>query len=75
MVDLSDKSEKEPCNTCLYTGVATCGGLSLYFTKLALELPESGTMSAMQQAAKNKRFFLVGSAFWAGAGLYRLYLG
>ena len=29
--------EKESCRSCLYTGVATCAGLSAYFLHLALE--------------------------------------
>ena len=32
-----EKGGKESCRTCLYTGVATCAGLSAYFLRLALE--------------------------------------
>jgi len=31
------KGEEESCRSCLYTGVATCGGLSAYFLHLAYE--------------------------------------
>jgi hypothetical protein len=32
-----DKREEESCRSCLYTGVATCAGLSAYFLHLAFE--------------------------------------
>ena len=63
------------CKECLYTGVATCSGLSLYFMKLASELPDAGAKEVMRQTTKQKRFLLGGSAVWAVAGAYRLYLG
>ena len=56
----------EQCAVCMYTGVATCTGLSLYFIKIATEettLP------------KNRRFLYLCSAGWAVAGAYRWYLG
>jgi len=63
------------CKECLYTGVATCTGVSLYFMKLASEVPEQGTREVIRQATKQKRFLLGGSAVWAAAGVYRMYLG
>lgn len=32
-----DKGEEESCRSCLYTGVATCAGLSAFFLHLAFE--------------------------------------
>jgi len=66
---------KGSCKECLYTGVATCSGVSLYFMKLASEVPEQGTKEVLRQATKQKRFLLGGSAVWAAAGAYRMYLG
>jgi hypothetical protein len=63
------------CKECLYTGVATCTGVSLYFMKLASEVPEQGTREVIRQATKQKRFLFGGSAVWAAAGVYRMYLG
>jgi hypothetical protein len=63
------------CKECLYTGVLTCSGVSLYFLKLASEVPEQGTKEMLRQATKQKRFLLGGSALWAAAGAYRMYLG
>ena len=37
----ADNGEKESCRSCLYTGVATCFGLSAYFLNLAFEDPPS----------------------------------
>jgi hypothetical protein len=56
----------EPCQTCMYTGMAVCAGLSLYFVKLATDettLP------------KNRRFLWACSAGSVVAGVYRWYLG
>ena len=57
---------QEPCKTCLYTGVAVCAGLSLYFAKLAIE---DGV------PLKNQRFLWACSAGWVVAGMYRWQLG
>jgi len=71
----------EKCKTCLYTGVAFCTGLSLYFLKEALlDLPDHATTSNMKDTAKReivrqKRFLLCFSGFWAVGGIYRWYLG
>ena len=35
--DLDDDDTIKSCAACLYTGVATCTGLSLYFAKLATD--------------------------------------
>jgi hypothetical protein len=57
------------CASCMYTGMATCTGLSLYFFKMALlDVPKQGI-------ATNKRFFLVSGTVWAAAGIYRYHLG
>lgn len=56
----------EPCDTCFYTGVVVCTGLSLYFAKLAIE---DGL------GIKNQRFLLACSAGWVLAGAYRWHLG
>lgn len=68
-------TDNQSCKECLYTGVATCTGLSLYFIKLASELPSEGSKEIMKQAVRQKRFLLGGSAIWAAAGVYRFYLG
>jgi hypothetical protein len=71
-------NSKDSCKGCLYTGVGTCSGLSLYFLKLATELnvPSMGTTSMMRSpVARHKYFLLFGSAAWASAGAYRYYLG
>jgi hypothetical protein len=72
----SDESQVEKsCRECLYTGVATCTGLSLYFMKLASEIPDNHkTEVLMRQATKQKNFLLGGSALWAACGVYRIYL-
>lgn len=69
------KEERSSCRTCLYTGVATCTGISLYFASLYSELPSDGPRAAVKDVVKQKRFLLGGSAIWAAAGMYRLYLG
>jgi hypothetical protein len=58
--------QQEQCSVCMYTGVAVCTGLSLYFVKLATD---DTTLS------KNRRFLWVCSAGWAVTGFYRWYLG
>lgn len=50
---------------CLYAGVAICTGVSLYFMKLASEVPKQGTREVIRQ----ERFLLGGSAVWAAAGV------
>lgn len=78
-VPSTDKDTKEgetpSCRTCLYTGVATCTGISLYFASLYSELPSDGPRAAVKEVIKQKRFLLGGSAVWVAAGMYRLYLG
>jgi len=64
----------ESCRSCLYTGVATCTGLSLYFLKLSTELPESGAKEVMRQVSRQRNFLIAGSVAWAIAGIYRVYL-
>lgn len=57
---------EEPCRVCMYTGVAVCTGLSVYFGNLAIDpttLP------------KNQRFLWICSASSLVAGAYRFYLG
>lgn len=69
------EKEGSSCRTCLYTGVATCTGISLYFASLYSELPSDGPRAAVKEIVKQKRFLLGGSVLWATAGVYRLYLG
>lgn len=57
---------EEPCKACMYTGVSVCGGLSLYFVKLATD---DSTLP------KNRRFLWMCSAGSVVAGAYRFYLG
>ena len=73
--DVSGEPPREQCKTCMFTGMATCAGLSLYFLKLWSELPDSGTKQTMRQVSKQRNFLLGGSAAWAIAGIYRGYLG
>ena len=73
--DNSSDDGEGSCIACLMTGVATCTGLSLYFMKLASELPDEGPKKVMKEAKSQKRFLMGCSAVWAGAGVYRLYLG
>lgn len=65
-IDRLQTELEEPCKTCLYTGVATCTGLSLYFAKLAIEdgIPK-----------RNQRFLLAFSAAWVVAGAARWQMG
>ena len=58
--------DNEQCAVCMYTGMATCTGLSLYFLKIA---SEETTLP------KNRRFLYLCSAGWAVTGVYRWYLG
>lgn len=73
-VTKSEKEYKKQCKECMYTGVATCTGLSLYFMKLASEIPEASVKTVVKQV-HHKNFLLGGSAIWAVAGAYRFYLG
>lgn len=60
----------------MWTGVATCAGLSAYFLKQAyLDLPESGTAEAMKQARRQRSFLVVLAGASGVAGAYRFYLG
>jgi hypothetical protein len=72
-------TESVSCNSCMFTGMATCTGLSLYFFKMALlDLPEKKTtlgQCTKQVATTNKRFFLVCGTVWAAAGIYRYHVG
>ena len=66
------------CDTCLYTGIATCTGLSLYFGKLALEVPDITKDMPKDVAAMHRRSrfgFLSGAAVWVAIGIYRWHLG
>ena len=71
--------EEESCLTCLFTGIATCTGLSLYFAKIALlEIPDITKEMSQEVATGHRRSragFLVISAFWVAAGAYRWHLG
>jgi hypothetical protein len=68
--------QEESCDACLYTGMATCTGLSLYFYKMALlDLPEKHDVNFTKQMQTNKRFLLFCGTFWAAAGIYRWNLG
>ena len=49
------KDESQSCDACLFVGMATCTGLSLYFVKLASEVPDR----------RSKAGFLTVSCFWA----------
>lgn len=57
---------EKPCKACLYTGVLSCAGLSLYFVKLATD---------ETTLAKNRRFLWACSAGWVVAGVYRWSMG
>ena len=76
---LEKKHPQEGCEACLYTGMATCTGLSLYFAKIALlEIPDITKEMAREVAKghqRNRAGFLVVSAFWVAAGAYRWHLG
>lgn len=60
------KELDQPCKACMYTGMAACAGLTLYFVKLATDettLP------------KNRRFLWACSAGSVLAGFYRWHIG
>lgn len=77
----SEKQNKEnhqSCDTCLYTGMATCTGLALYFGKLALEVPSIAKNTPKEVAKMHRRSkygFLTGAAVWVAVGAYRWHLG
>jgi hypothetical protein len=60
--------EKEQCDTCLYTGMATCAGLCLYSFKIALLDEPTPTI-------RHQRVLMAFGTAWAVAGVYRAYLG
>ena len=63
-------------NQSMWTGVATCTGLSAYFLKQAyLDLPETGTSEVMKHAQRQRRFLFVLAGASGVAGAYRFYLG
>lgn len=64
---------QEQCSVCMYTGIAVCSGLSLYFVKLATE--GSSITMPKQQLQQHRGFLWMCSAGWAVAGVYRWYLG
>lgn len=66
IVRMQQELDEEQCKVCMYTGVAVCTGLSLYFIKLATD---DSTLK------KNRRFLYVCSAGSMVAGIYRWYLG
>mmetsp|Transcript_3806 Transcript_3806/g.5825 ORF Transcript_3806/g.5825 Transcript_3806/m.5825 type:complete len:147 (+) Transcript_3806:327-767(+) len=73
---LHPKDEDENCNVCLYTGVATCTGLTLYFWKMGiLDMPERSSSKFTLEVARQQRFLVTFGGAWALAGAYRLYLG
>lgn len=65
-IEQLQKELDEPCQACMYTGVATCLGLSVYFVKLATD---------ETTLAKNRRFLWGCSAASIVAGAVRFYLG
>jgi hypothetical protein len=65
-IEQLQKELEEPCKTCVYTGMAVCTALSLYFARLAID---DTTLS------KNRRFLWACSAGSLVAGGYRWYLG
>jgi hypothetical protein len=78
-----DKLDGEsPCPSCLYTGIATCAGLSWYFTHIATDTSDlSKTATRKQQlayykiASQRRPYFLAISAGWICIGAYRWHLG
>ena len=71
MIDNDPPDEK--CDSCRYTGVLFCTGLSLYFLKAALlDLPDR---TAKKEIIRQKRFLLCFSSLWAVGGVYRWFLG
>jgi len=70
------EEDNETCNVCLYTGVATCTGLTLYFWKMGiLDMPERSSPKFTLEMARQQRFLVTFGGAWALAGAYRLYLG
>ena len=65
-IEQFQKELDEPCKTCMYTGMAVCTALSLYFARLAID---DTTL------AKNRRFLWACSAGSLVSGGYRWYLG
>jgi hypothetical protein len=65
-IEQLQKELDEPCKTCMYTGMAVCTALSLYFARLAID---DTTL------AKNRRFLWACSAGSLVSGGYRWYLG
>ena len=80
-------NDGESCRTCLYTGLATCTGLSGYFLYLAMEeeLHRTSKPNTLQSTIvnfmrgkpipkQNRPFLFAMSAAWFVAGGYRMYL-
>jgi hypothetical protein len=65
-IEQMQRELNEQCQTCMYTGMAVCSGLSLYFAKLAID---NATLP------KNRRFLWACSAGSLLTGTYRWYLG
>ena len=74
---LRAEQENESCPSCLYVGVATSVGLSVYFARLAMEKVDERTLSASarQHQRYNKPVFLAFSVGWLAIGAYRWHLG
>ena len=69
-------NDDESCAACMYTGMAFCGGLSLYFFKGAyLDLPERGTPKFTSAVARQRSFLVLCGVTSGLAGVYRWYLG
>jgi len=73
------QAEKEDCDACLYTGIATCTGLSFYFAKLALldtpDITKDMSLKVARGHRNSRAGFLVVSTLWVAAGAYRWHLG
>jgi hypothetical protein len=61
------QDDTERCDSCLYTGVATCAGLASYFAHMALY------DAAVQP--RHRPFLMAVSAGWIAVGAYRWKLG
>jgi hypothetical protein len=59
--------DTDRCDSCLYTGVATCTGLAAYFAHMALY------DAAVQP--RHRPFLMALSACWMAVGAYRWKLG
>ena len=71
-----NRLQNESCASCLWTGVATCAGLAVYFAHAAYEIDKAKlTAVAKQQQRYNKPAFMAISVGWLGIGAYRWYLG